>query len=62
MKANGYLRKILTYAADALSVVTGSVVCSLMFYPETFLKDSAVSFILVLIISMGLFSIIFKTL
>ncbi len=61
MKANGYLRKILTYSADALSVVAGSVVCSLMFYPETFLRDSAVSFILVLIISMGLFSIIFKT-
>ncbi len=61
MNGKNTARKLLTFVADALSVVAGSVVCTWMFYPASILNGGVTSFLLVLVISMGLLSIIFKT-
>ena len=61
MKVRNNIRKIITFLSDALSVIVGSLACSMMVYPEKFLNGNATSFVLVLIISMALLSLIFKT-
>lgn len=62
MKKNDLARKILTFGADALSIVAGSVLCALLYKPGAVLwNDDARSFILMLIISMGVISLIFRT-
>ena len=64
MKLNDLTRKILTFSADALSIITGSVLCTLMYHPESSLLQefqSIQSFLLVLVITMALMSVIIKT-
>ncbi len=60
MKASDKLRKIITFTADALSIVAGSFICTLMFYPTVLFSGSVISFVAVMVITMGLLSLILK--
>ncbi|MEL4105825.1 nucleoside-diphosphate sugar epimerase/dehydratase [Oscillospiraceae bacterium WX1] len=64
MKINDNLRKIMTFAADALSVVFGSVLCTVLYHPEASVTENFLSiraFLLMVLITMGLFSLILRT-
>lgn len=64
MKKHDTVRKLLTFGADSLSIVTGSILYTAMYHPETSLLDNIVSiqsFIIMLLITMALVSVIIKT-
>jgi FlaA1/EpsC-like NDP-sugar epimerase len=64
MMKNDNLRKVLTYAADALCIAAGSLLCVFMYHPDASLMQnfaSIESFVFVLIITMALVSVILKT-
>ena len=64
MKLNDTVRQVLTFGADVISIVTGSVLYTLMSRPGTSLLHSYQSilpFLLMLVITTALISIILKT-
>lgn len=61
MKVSDFTRRILTFGADTLSIVAGSVLCTVMFQPGTVIYDTNKAFVLMLIITMGLVSFILHT-
>ena len=64
MKKNDIARQILTFASDMFSIAAGSILCTLMYHPEVSLSEDIAgiwSFVLMLIITMALFSVILKT-
>lgn len=64
MKYDGYLRKSLTFGADALSVIAGSILCIFILYPDASFSDAVMrtqAFLPMLIITMALVSVIMKT-
>jgi FlaA1/EpsC-like NDP-sugar epimerase len=64
MKVNDLARKILTFGADALSIVAGSLLCTIMYHPDATLLENISgieSFVLMIVITMALVSVILKT-
>lgn len=64
MKKHESIRKILTFGADSLSIVIGSMLYTIMYHPEASLLENIISIqslIIVLLITMALVSVIIKT-
>lgn len=64
MKKHESVRKILTFGADSLSIVIGSMLYTIMYHPEASLLENIISIqslIIVLLITMALVSVIIKT-
>lgn len=64
MKNIEAIRKLLTFGADALCVVVGGLICAYLYYSaEQFVLylDEILSFVSIIIVTMGLLSLVFKT-
>jgi FlaA1/EpsC-like NDP-sugar epimerase len=64
MKKRELTRKLLTFTADAMCIVAGSLLCMAMFYPDGSFIDVIArikSFVAVLLITMAMVSVIMKS-
>ncbi len=64
MKKKDTLRKCLTFGADSLSIIAGSITCVLIYHPAASFSDNLViilAFIPMVLVTMALISVIIKT-
>lgn len=64
MEKYDIFRKLLTFGADSLSIVIGSILYAIMYHPEAPLLENIISiqsFLIVMLITMALVSVIIKT-